>query len=636
MSKEEVRRLERSIVEAQDAYYNGQPIISDSEFDTLVDELRSLHPKSKILQKVGAPPREDSRLKKVKHEIPMGSLNKVNSEEELDKWLKKCKCDKHTWLIAQEKLDGFSVEIIYEKGKFKQAITRGDGTTGEDITHNAKYMRNVPAELPANSTVNLRGEAVIELADFEKHFYTGGYANPRNAAAGIARKKDTDLQLVKHIKVVYFDCVSEDMGFDTESEKLGYIKKILGLEIVKSSLGPVSKIKQLYKKVSKSRDKLSHEIDALVVKISELAVQDDLGDLHGRPRGQIAWKFAAEMKKTTVREITWEVGLTGRVTPVANLRAVRIGGVEIRRASLHNVKMVRELGVSPGAEVLVSRRNDVIPYIEEVIKSNGIEFIPEDCPVCDKPLEEDGEFLVCTNRKCQARVFGDIQKWINVTEMDDIGPQFVKDLLSYAMIQDPADLYWLKVDDLEGLPGFGEKKAKRAIRNIQAKRELPLAIFLKALNIPYIGASTFQTIIDAGYDTIDKMKEASVSELVGIFSIGHELAKMVIEGLKEKELIIDKLLKWVKIEEKIEGKFTGQSFCFTGALEIRRSDAQKLVKDLGGEVKTSVSKGLTYLVQADPNSMSGKSQKARKYGTKIISEEEFMEMVDFSIDKLTE
>jgi DNA ligase (NAD+) len=637
MSKSRVQELIVKIGQAREFYYNGEGIMSDDEYDALVDELKDLDPTSILLNEIGAPISVDSRLKKVKHEIPMGSLDKINSEEELDKWLKKRSGDEIINWMIQEKLDGFSVEVIYENGKFKQAITRGDGTTGEDITHNAKHMQNVPAKLPRNFTGSLRGEAVIYKGDFEEYFDTRRYANPRNAAAGIARKKNTNRKLIKHLRVFFFDCIGDDIEFESEQKKLAFLIDVLKLKTVPSYLVSLyHEITARYELMQNDRVKLPYEIDALVLKIDDLSVQEELGDLHGRPRGQIAWKFAAEMRETVVEDISWEIGLTGRITPLAHLKPVGIGGVTISKVSLHNVTNVRNLGVGLGATVLVSRRNDVIPYVEKVTKQGLTAIIPKECPVCGSKLVFEGEFLLCKNEGgCPALKFGNIEKWIKVTEIEEAGQGFLADVGEAGLIKDVADLYKLTAKDLIALPGYQKKKAEKIINNIKSKKVLPLPIFMAALNIPNVGRTVFGLIEAAGYTSFDDVCDLEVEDLVKIEGIVELTAESVKIGVEKNLVLVRKLFKaGVKIEEKRMGKLSGMSFCFTGALSIKRSDAQKYVKSLGGEVKTGVSKGLTYLVQSDPSSNSSKSQKARKYGTEIIDEDQFMEMTDFSVDKL--
>jgi DNA ligase (NAD+) len=625
-----IRELEKRIREASDAYYNDQPIMSDAEFDALVDELVDIDPDNAALKRVGAPVL-DSRLQKVRHEIPMGSQSKINTKEEFVKWAKKIGCRSY---VAQEKLDGISVELLYDKhGTLQQAITRGDGIVGEDITHNVLRMLNVRKKLRLEEKASLRGEILLSKTSFAKHF--SEYANPRNTASGVATRKTID-DRVKHLAIFYYDILLENSFFDTEWDKICFIKDDLKLRTVPTKRVSVNGACRLFDHYqTEKREKLNHEIDGLILKADDLVVQEALGVLNDRPKGQIAWKFAPQMREAELDHVAWEVGLSGRITPVAHIKPVGIGGVMVSKASLYNVKNVTQLQIGPGSIVLVSRRGDVIPCIERLIRNTGITIIPEECPVCDEPVEFQGEYLVCVNKECPAKKKGDIKKWVRTLEIDQVGDAFIDTAVAEGLIEDPADLYLLTEKTICTLGGYQEKSAKTMIKNIDKTRELPFVKYMAALNIPNAGKTTFGLIEAAGFDSIDKLWQCSVKVLERVDGIGLITARAVIDGLLDKEKLMAKLEKnGVKIKQKVVGKLTGKSFCFTGQISIRRGAAQKLVEDLGGTVKSSISKGLTYLVQANPKSNSGKSMKARKYGTKIIGEDEFMDIVDFSFKKI--
>jgi DNA ligase (NAD+) len=388
---------------------------------------------------------------------------------------------------------------------------------------------------------------------------------------------------------------------------------------------------------NKKRAKLDHEIDGLVFKVNDVEKQEALGETDGRPKGQIAWKFAAEMRTTVLKDVSWEVGLTGRITPVAILKPVGIGGVTIERASLHNVGNIARLGLWIGAEVLVSRRNDVIPYVEKTIKPSTKHYppYPKECPICGEDTEFEGEYLMCSNKDCPAKKEGDIKKWVKKLDIDEVGESFIRAAIKAGFIADPADLYTLSADTIATLDGYQSKSAKTIVRNINKTRELPLKKFMGALNIPNVGTTTFEALEKAGFDSIYILQAAAWGEFLDVDGIGETTAKAIYHGLVDKEELIAKLEhNGVKIKKKIVGKLTGKSFCFTGQISIKRGDAMKLVESMGGEIKTSVGRGLTYLVQASKNSHSGKSQKAKKYGTEILGEKEFFKLVDFSFKKL--
>lgn len=633
--KTRIQELEKILTEAQDEYYNGTPIMPDDEYDALADELADLDPQNKVLKRVGASISTDSVLQKARHAIPMGSQKKVNEEAEFIKWVKKTGAKT---LVCQEKLDGLSVELVYKKGKLVQAITRGDGEEGEDITHNVIHMANTLPRLP-KFTGSIRSELMIRKSDFEDYIsYVGDYVNPRNAAAGISRRKTPDKKRLKHVRHIAFDCTADNVKkWNKEHHKIRFLED-MGVECVFTKVVDVKnaiKGYNLYQK--KKRAKLDHEIDGLVFKVNDIAKQEALGEVAGRPRGQIAWKFAAEMRETLLKSVSWEVGLTGRITPVANLKPVGIGGVTIERASLHNVNNIARLGLWIGAEVLVSRRNDVIPYIEKTIKPSTKHYppYPTNCPICGGKTVFEGEYLMCSNKDCAAKKAGDIKKWVRKLDIDQVGPAFIHAAIKAGFVKDPADLYTLSADTIATLDGYQQKSAKTIVRNINKTCELPLSKFMAALNIPNVGTATFEALEAAAFDTVKKLQAAAWEEFAVVPGIAETTAKAIWKGLQDKEELIAKLEhNGVKIKKKIIGKLTGKSFCFTGQISIKRGDAMKLVESMGGEIKTSVSRGLTYLVQASKNSHSGKTQKAKKYGTEILGEKEFFDLVDFSFKKL--
>jgi len=630
-----VKKLEKLLKTAQTAYYTGTPIMSDAEYDALFDELTTLDPKNKAITAVGyshsTDSDDDARLTKARHKIPMGSQKKVNTKEDFVKWAKKTRAKT---FVIQEKLDGISVELIYELGALKAAITRGDGDYGEDITHNVQHMKNVYKHLKA-FTGSLRAEIIFENSVFQEHA-AGEYVNARNAAAGIARKKTTN-KFAKHLSLIYYDVIDDNNTFEKEYDKVQYIQKNLMLRAVFTKRVTLENALKWYVHYAvKKRVSIDHDIDGLVYKVNNIGRQDRLGVINGRPRGQIAWKFAAEMRETVLEGITWEVGLTGRITPVAHLKPVQVGGVTITKASMHTAKNVRNMGAGPGAKVLVSRRNDVIPYIEKVLIP-GVVTIPDKCPICSDTLIEDGEYLMCANPDCDGKQQGDIKKWIRVTGMEFVGDSFVNKAIDKGILIDAADLYTLTSKTIQVLENHKEGSAKRILRSINRAREISLPKFFAALNIPGVGTSVFTALEKAGYDTVEKVLRARPCNVATLDGIGSKTAEAAQVGLVLKEALIRKLLdNGVVVKSKTVGKLTGMSFCFTGQISLKREVAMKYVESLGGEIKTSVSKGLTYLVQSNPKSLSSKSRKAQKYGTKVIGEKEFIKIVDFSYKKMRE
>jgi len=623
------KELASIIAKAQKDYYNGTPTLSDAEYDLLLEELRRLDLQNPLLKLVGAKPEVDSRLQKVTHQIAMGSLCKVNEKEDFIKW---ANATNSTRFLLQPKFDGISASVQYVKGKFTQAVSRGSGTEGEDITHNIRNC--VPETIPQDFTGFLRGEVLIKKSIFSKYL-SNDFANARNAASGIARRLDGDLS--QYLSIIFFDVESEDVGFGNWEAKVSYIRKLLHLETGETVLCSVENCVKWYDHYDKKlRKELDYEIDGLVIKINNLELHDSLGETDNRPNGQIAWKFPPEMGISTVKSIQWQVGKIGHITPVAYIEPVTICGVSISQVSLHNFGNMQNLNIGVNAKVLISRRNDVIPYAEKCLDAGSPPEYPTYCPICMDQTRFEGEFLTCPNPGCKGKTIGNLQKWIEVQEIEECGESFIEDVMGLC-VKDVADLYELKWENLLQLPGYKKTKATKIVEEINKKKTIKLVKFMAGLNIPNLGQGTWDSLYKNGYDTLDKILSiSSQNDLLKLSGIGPTTAQAIMHAISDRKIlnIIMKLQKHITIEQKVVGKLTGKSFCFTGEIGIKRNDAMRLVEQAGGEVKTSVSKGLTYLVQADPNSNSTKAQKARKYGTRVIGETEFLKLVDFSFKKL--
>ena len=659
MSKEEMKAL---LLKAADAYYNkSNSIISDAEFDKLYDEFKSLHPNDPFLKTLGSPVDRSSAWEKATHKIPMGSLDKVTNSTEFHIWH-----SKHNIydFCVSEKLDGISIDLEYEKGKLICAITRGDGEIGEDITANVVRMQNVRKHLAETVhyygnmsthkepfTGSLRGEIILKQKDYEsivaiqKLRGEEPLKNLRNGASGVAKKRDGKYS--EYLSIVYYDVTKET---STKAAKFHFIKDNLGLPtafihlVDDGSIPDVIDIYDDYEAIR--RASLDYEIDGLVVECNDIDQYTRLGSTDGRPKGATAFKFTSIKKETTILDVTWQLGKSGTITPVAELEPINIGGVTVKRASLANLENFKYMNLHYGDIVLVSRRGDVIPYVEKVVSSvvnnKVIEHITN-CPVCDTPTKVDGKFLVCPNPECDGSKIGDLKKWASVTEMQSLGMggKTLEKLFDEGLVADVADLYTLQTSQLENLEGFGKRSAEKIVEIIDNKRELPLAEFIGGLNIRNFSTSMVELLVENGYDTLDKIFALNLETLVSIKGIEEKTATTFLKGLNLKLEVINKLLKnGVKIKEnKImensnDGNLSGKSFCFTGAVQAldesgkryKRGKLESLVKENGGEVK-SVSSGLTYLVQADPSSQSSKTKKALGLGIPVISDVDFLKML---------
>ncbi len=648
---EQVDKLEHSIRYHRQLYYNQQPEISDEEFDTLVEQLQELAPESEVLAEVGAPLIEGVGLPTKEHKIPMGSLDKV-PEDRLDAWAEKT----GPLFLVQEKLDGISLELEYEGGRLVDAITRGDGFVGEVITHNAIHFKNVLKSLPEQFTGSLRGEVILRLSKFKKHFETVGFANPRNTVSGTSRKKHGDRSLAKHFELFFFDVVGEGLQFETEAQKMEFMRKKLKVVVADGfEQVDLDRIKEIFLEyagdpaegIPGKRASLDYEIDGLVIRSDSIALQEELGVVSNRPRFAAAYKFVSEGRVTTLNDVDWSLGIGGRVTPVARLEPVKIAGVTVSNATLHNLDYLQDLDLKIGDRVLVERKGDVIPQVVKVIEELGGDppEPPLYCPACDQKLEIDSKYLRCVNPDCPGKIYGDIKKWIDELEIDSIGEKWIEIFIDKNLIEDPADLYTLKVDDLIPLDRMGETLAQKMISNIAESANPSLDRFLAALNVQEFSRSRAQMLIDDGFRKLEDIQKAKVADLAAVKGFAEILAEKVVQGIEGRKDRIEKLLSvGVTIVDppppaegdEEGGILEGKTFCFTGSVKAinpetekrwTRKQLQDLVKANGGKALSGVSAGLNYLVMADPNSTSSKAKKARDLGTEILSEEAFLEMV---------
>lgn len=642
------------LIVASDSYYNkSTSIIPDHVFDVAKDYLTEIDSGHPALKTIGASVGKHSEWKKAKHNISMSSLNKVNKVEEFKSWATGIG---GKYSSIQDKLDGISIDLEYNSGILEKAITRGNGSIGEDIYLNVKNMQGVKMKIDG-FTGSLKAEIFLFMNDFDRineliRKYGKGedeLSNPRNAASGIAKKRKDGGKYSEYLSVLFYDIVSDDLDFETETEKMEYIKS-LGLKVCFYKKVTLEEAIQVYKDFEDHlRNETPYDIDGLVVKTDSLELQRKHGLLGGNPKAQIAWKFEAAKAETILNDIEWSLGRNGRVTPIAKVKPVQIGGVVVRNVSLHNLGIFEKLHLGKGDTVQISRRNDVIPYLEKVVKSTGNYFeAPKFCPSCDSELKieksddktSDAKFLVCENLDCEALKIGGLNKWIYVLDIKSIGPKIIDLLFNNKLISDPADFYLLKPHDISLLDRMGDRSAHKILEKLHAKKVITLPEFIGGLNIKNFGQRTAEAIVEAGYDTVEEMINLTKTELVRIPGIEEKTASQITDGLNSKLNLIKKLqdvgIK-IKEAEKVEiksDKLEGLTFCFTGAIQRNDSNGdrytremmQQLVVENSGEL-SNVKKGLSYLVMADPNSTKNKAKKARDIGINILSEDKFFEMV---------
>ena len=604
---------------ARQSYYNQSSAIADEVYDAWVDELASLDPKHPLLFDIGSLP--VSEWKKVTHLFPMGSLEKVQTIEEFLEWKNKYAPAEMT--IASDKLDGISIQLHYVNGYLAQATTRGNGIIGEDITTNVRRMKNVPSHIDTNDDVYVRGEILFLKSDFANE-PAGLYSNTRNAASGIAKRYDGVGS--EKLSILCYKVLNSQ--FETRLQEFQYLEH-LGFKTpsycLSTAMDPVDMWNQYQ---TSKRDALDYDIDGLVIEINNTKVLSFLGDKNLRPVGARAFKFNPPGKETILRNITWQVGMTGKLTPVANFDCVDLLGTKVENASIYNYDFIIEKQLDVGAKILVVRSNDVIPVVKDVIEKTGtIAQPPTHCPCCNGPIVKEvlqTHFFLCKNPLCSAQLVGRLSHYLKTIGVLEWGDVLLEKLVSAKMVSSVADLYRLTVDQLSSLDRMGKTSAKKALNLLNEKKTLPLDLFLGALSIPLASKSTIRMLMESGLDSLDKIRHATVAQLNQIHGMGDIKSESLVQWMGSNQGLIDDLLSCgVSIEKKADGIFNGLSFCFTGTMTHKRADLEKRVKDLGGTVKGSVTSDLSFLVLNDDT--TSKAQAAKKKGIVCITEAQFLD-----------
>jgi DNA ligase (NAD+) len=638
--RERIGALERLIRNYQQSYYNGEAEISDAEFDRLWDELAALDPDNSLLKKIGADSADG--FPKARHLIPMGSQDKAANPAEFRDWAAKTACPSY---MVQYKLDGASLELQYKNGVLEQAVTRGDGAVGDNITPNALRMKGVIPKLDLPFSGGVRGEVVMTREIWRKKYRDK--ANCRNAANGIMRRKDgagcEDLGLITYDAAAPED----DSYFPDEGEKIAWLRA-RGFTVTECrDFASAEEIIAYREEVSKNRAKLPYDIDGLVVKDRAT----DMADLRrARPEKQIAFKFELETAVSILRVVEWsESGAT--YTPIGIVDPVRLAGTTVQRANLNNPGMIRALGLKIGSVVTVVKRGEIIPKIEsrapaeqaaallEKLYAEGaqpfgereIEF-PVKCGSCGAALEDGGTRLFCPNPDCPKRLHHRLEKWVSVLDIRELGEKLLRQLFDSGRVRHIGDLYALSAEELTDYERMGELSAAKVLRHIMGRRQLSLAAFIAGFDFEGVAELIMERVVQAGFDTLEKLRAATVEELAAVYGLGEITARTIREGLEETAVEMDRVLAAgvisIAAPAAAEMPLRGKSFCFTGELTMmKRGQAEEKVKALGGSAKSSVVKDLSYLVTNDPESGSAKNRKARSLGVPIINEEQFMELL---------
>ncbi|WP_287048523.1 NAD-dependent DNA ligase LigA [Treponema sp.] len=628
-----IAELSALIQRYQKSYYNGEGEISDAEFDALWDELKSLDSDNAILHSVGA---DSGNFEKIRHIMPMGSQEKAADPEQFLAWAKKHSYPEY---LVEYKLDGASLELQYEHGLLRRAVTRGDGSVGDDITANARKMNGVlPVLLCDGKTVDytggIRGEVIMTHSVHKKFF--SDKANCRNAANGLMKRKDGEG--CEKLTLITYDAFASDgkQPFSDEEEKILWLNRC-GFTVVPLKICTAPQEVIDYRaSVMDIRKTLEYDIDGLVVKERTIRYEDAA---RARPDRQIAFKFSLEEAVSVLRKVEWSIN-GGTYTPVAVFDEVLLNGTTVQRASLANPDTMRALGVKIGCKVVVVKRGEIIPKIETAIHENsGTESeipVPEKCEVCGSALSDEGSRLFCPNKNCGKRILHQLLKWVNVVDIRDLGESLVEALFKSGRVRCISDFYTLTTAELT--PFFlneesivAEKKslgAEKVIKSIKSRVNMSLSVFVAGFDIEGIGESSCEKLVAAGYDTLDKLLSMTEEQAAAVYGFADIMAHIAVEGLKENAEEMKSLASGtITIIAAAEGLFSGKTFCFTGELvSMKRADAEQIVRSLGGSCKSSVTKDLSYLVTNDTESGSSKNKKAAQFGIPVITEKEFLSL----------
>ena len=659
--KKRVEKLRETIEYHNHRYYVlDDPEISDAEYDRLMRELENLEEKYLELrssnsptQRVGAPPLE--AFKMFRHTVPMLSLANAFEEPEVrdfDKRLKKfLGSSSDIVYVAEPKLDGLAVELVYEKGQFIVGSTRGDGVNGEDITQNLRTLKTIPLRLFRKEALvperlEVRGEVIMQIHRFKalnkKREETGEpiFANPRNAAAGSVRQLDSKITAGRPLEIYCYG-LGDVRGwtFKTQSEILQTLPTWgLRTNPLIRRCPNIDAVLEYYHEMNEKRESLPYEIDGIVLKVDRLDLQARLGEISRSPRWALAFKFQPKQETTKIVDILVQVGRTGALTPVAVMEPVQVGGVEVSRATLHNQDEIDKKDVRIGDTVVIQRAGDVIPEVLEVVKAKrtGKEkkfTMPSQCPVCGSEVIREEAIYRCIGLDCPAQLKGRIRHFSSKRAMDieGLGAKLIDQLVDKGLVKDVADIYYVKKEVLIALERMADKSAQNIIDAIEASKEKPLSKFLYALGIRHVGEH-ISDVLAHRFPHLDDFFHLSEQELMEAEEVGPEVAASVMQffGDRKNRESVERLKKAgvqvIEPKAKEKGKFADKVFVFTGTLQTYgRDEARDVVESLGGKTASSVSKKVDFVVVGeDPGS---KFEKAKQLGIRILTEEAFRKMV---------
>lgn len=652
--KERIEELTALLTEANYRYYVlDDPKMPDFEYDHLLRELEELetaHPEyakpDSPTQRVGG--QALSKFQEVTHPVPLMSLQDVFSMEELADFLLKTQDGREVSFSVEPKIDGLSVALEYENGRFVRGATRGDGNVGEDVTENLKTIRSIPMTIEnAPPRLIVRGEVYMPKKSFEKlnaaQEAAGKplFANPRNAAAGSLRQLDPKIAAKRGLDILVFNIqLADGVAFTSHSKSLEYLKSLRFKVIPYKLLSSVKAIQEEVEAINDRRETLPCDIDGAVVKVDDLSLREQLGSTAKFPRWAAAYKYPPEIKETVVEDIQVQVGRTGVLTPKAVVRPVRLAGTTVTNATLHNQDFISQRDIRIGDTVRIRKAGEIIPEILDVNLSKRPEgtvpySLPERCPVCGAPVERDenGAFLRCTGAECPAQLSRNITHFVSRDAMDieGLGSAIVEALIEKGLVRSPADIYYLTLDEISGLWKSGTTAARKLLAAIEDSKSRDFGRLIYALGIRQVGAKTGK-VLASHFGTMDALMQADLEELTQVPDVGEITAVSIYEWFRQEQSIhlIRRLreagVNFACTRTVTDTRFAGKTIVLTGALSrFTREEATEKIELFGGKAAGSVSKKTSFVVAGE--NAGSKERKARELGIPVLTEDEFLEML---------
>lgn len=630
---------------AYEYYVLDAPTVTDAQYDKLYDELKELERESGTVlfdsptRRVGGEPVK--AFARHEHIARLYSLDKAVTEDELDAFFARVsKICGETEYTVEYKFDGLTMCLTYEDGKFVRAATRGNGVVGEDVTAQVLTIKSYPLSIPYKGTLEAKGEAVIRLSVLENYNKTAAepLKNARNAAAGAIRNLDPAVTAARKPEILFYDVNYMSEGSVSSQEEAVRFLEEQGFKTFHHTrlCKTPQEVKDAIAEIDMTRKKIDVLTDGAVVKVNDYAVREKLGFTDKFPRWAIAFKFEAEEAVTTVREVTWQVGRTGKLTPLAKVDPVELAGATVRKATLNNLGDIRRKDVKIGSKVLIRRSNEVIPEILGAYEHTGksVDIAPpETCPYCGAPVREEGANLFCTNKNCRPRIAAQLANFASKGAMDIEGFSEMTAYLLYDElgVRHYSDLYDLDKDRLSKLEGFGDKKIKNLLSAIAASKNVPLDRFLFALGIDGIGKVASKDLAEK-FKSVEALSETTAEELVKMEDIGEKTAANIVNWFADEEnraelaRLSEAGVKPFMKQVAAGGVFAGQNVVLTGTLSrFKRSEAQKLIEEQGGINQSAVTSKTTLVIAGE--SAGSKLDKAKDLGIRIIGEEEFLKIL---------